>query len=51
MLQHLNHRPDFYITSNRTSANIWADSALIYIQTYFGLGLEGAEMEQVTFKK
>lgn len=51
MLQHLNHRPDFYITSNRTSANIHVDGGLIYNQTYFGLCQEGTEMNQVTFKK
>lgn len=51
MLQHLNHRPDFYITSNRTSTNTRVDSALIYKQTYFGLGREETEMNQVTFKK
>lgn len=51
MLQHLNHRPDFYITSNKNSTNIHVDSALIYNQTYFGLGQEETEMNQITFKK
>lgn len=44
MLQHLNHRPDFRITSNRTSTNIPVDGTLIYNQTYFGLGREGTKL-------
>lgn len=49
MLQHLKHRPDFYTTSNRSSANICVDGALVYNQTHFGLGQEGTKINQATF--
>lgn len=49
LLQHLNHRPDFYTTSNGTSANIYVDGALIYSQTYLGLSWKGTKINEVTF--
>lgn len=45
MLQHPNHRPDFYTTSDRTSANIHVGGGLATLS----LGQEEIEIIQVTF--